>query len=83
MPTALNRRHATMSTEAYEHMGQIVKALKAHGHYANNTSYLSELVLSQPIPANNGHTAALPKSKRQRRAKSNRRATVPAPASGD
>lgn len=77
MPLAANRKIATMSTEAYKHMEQIVQARRALGQYANNTAYLSELILSQPVPSNtNGHK---PQATRRRRpGKSKRRTTAPA-----
>lgn len=55
MTTAPNRELTPVSTQAHQHMKRIVSALKKRGLYATNTAWLSELILSQPMPNGNGH----------------------------
>lgn len=57
MTTAPNRELTPISTQAHQHMKRVVAALKKRGLYATNTGWLTELILSQPLPNGNGHTA--------------------------
>lgn len=58
MPLADNRELTSITTQAHQHMKRIVTALKKRGVPESNTSWLSELILSQPMP--NGHTKPAP-----------------------
>lgn len=54
MPLALNRELTPVTTKAHAHMKKIVAAHKKRGVPESNTHWLSELILSQPIPNGNG-----------------------------
>lgn len=58
MTTPANRLLTPVSTEAHRHMKRIVTALKKRGLPESNTRWLSELILSQPMP--NGHSKPAP-----------------------
>lgn len=55
MPLADNRELTPITTPAHQHMKRIVAALKKRGLPESNTRWLSELILSQPMPNGNGH----------------------------
>jgi hypothetical protein len=40
---------------AHRHLGEIVNALKASGRNISMASYVSTLILCQPVPNGNGH----------------------------
>jgi hypothetical protein len=40
---------------AHRHLGEIVDALKASGRNISMASFVSTLILCQPIPTGNGH----------------------------
>lgn len=52
MPNNTNKKHPPqrLTPKADQHLRKIVRVLKAQGLPATMTSYLSELVLRQPIP---------------------------------
>lgn len=56
MTTPTNRELTPISTQAHLHMKRIVALYKRRGIPESNTHWLSDLILSQPLPANgNGH----------------------------
>lgn len=60
MPLALNRELTPITTQAHQHMKRIVSAHKRKGLPETNTHWLSELILSQPLPTNgNGHAKSV------------------------
>jgi uncharacterized membrane protein YfbV (UPF0208 family) len=56
MPLSEDRTLAQISIQAKEHMKAILISLQATGLPITGTYWLSELILSQPIP--NGHKPA-------------------------
>lgn len=54
MTTESNRLLTPISTKAHQHMKRIVAAHKKRGLPESNTHWLSELILSQPLPNGNG-----------------------------
>jgi uncharacterized membrane protein YfbV (UPF0208 family) len=58
MPLSEDRTLAQISIQAKEHMKAILTSLQATGLPITGTYWLSELILSQPIPNGNGHKPA-------------------------
>lgn len=54
MPTEPNRKLTPISVQAHEYMERIVAAMKKRGVPESNTHWLSELILSQPMPNGKG-----------------------------
>ncbi len=45
-----NRKHVKLTLPAKEHLEEIIRLLKGNGQSASETRYVSELLLSQPLP---------------------------------
>jgi len=58
MPLALDRELTPITSQAHTHMKRIVAMLKKRGVPESNTHWLSELILSQPIPINGNRKSA-------------------------
>lgn len=59
MTTAPNRKLTPISIEAHRHMERIIAAYRKRGLRPTNTGWLSEMILSQPVP-NGNHTKPAP-----------------------
>jgi len=59
MPYKTSYPPVRISPIAKAHLDKIVEALKKTGLRASGASYLTNLILTQPIPSN-GHTPAAP-----------------------
>lgn len=55
MPLAPNRELTPITSQAHAHMKRIVAAYKKRGIPESNTHWLSDLILSQPIPNGSAH----------------------------
>ena len=58
MTYSKTRPHVCITKPAHLRLARIIKARKRLGYADNNTKYLSELILNQPIPTNGNGTHA-------------------------